>query len=155
MKKLLAHLAVSGMLAVGVVGLTAAGSGIAVAKSSHRGAAAPAKAAGVWSYVITDGHGSRTWRAYFVQAGELLSGSATGPCATSATILGSVTGKKVMETWTCGTETIKLKGKIAGNRITGTSKDSRYGSGKFVASKGSLDDDGGDGGDGGSRSGDN
>ena len=157
MKQLITRLSVSAVLTIGVVGLTIAGSGVAGAKTSHRAGAAPAKAAGVWSYVITDGRGKKNWRVYFVQAGGFLSGSATGSCASSATILGSVTGKRVTETWKCGTETIKLKGSIAGNKITGTTMDSQYGSGTFVAKKGQLDDDGGSGdggGDGGSGGGD-
>jgi uncharacterized membrane protein YgcG len=122
-----------------------------VASAGLASAAGTAKASGPWNYTLTAANGKATWSAYVLQVGPMLAGKATLKGGCTANINGSIQGTSFKMKWSCGGDTVKLKGTIAGHGQKGTFTDSKLGKGPFVAKPGSNEDDGsGDGnGDGG------
>jgi len=116
---------------LGVLGATVAG---AQSQPAHK-----AYTVSNWHFNLAFGHAKRLWDAELKQASNgILRGTAdpnVGDCR--AKVTGRVSGSAIRMTWRmsapCKAETVRIKGKISGNQITGTVRDSIQGVGIFVA----------------------
>jgi hypothetical protein len=122
-------------------------------------AAQSANLSGPWNYTLTGTGGKTRWSVYVLQVGPMLAGKATLSSGCTANIAGTVNGKRFHMKWSCPSEVVKLRGAVRKSQINGTYVDSKRGTGRFIAKKGSNEDDGsgddggGNGGDGGSGDG--